>query len=272
MSSYAPVMPPTPLYAAASVRPAYALRFGWTGWMRTALCPPLPEGAARQALLDAWERDGIRLLKSRIADNQLQATFSTRPHVSPVFLAARVKGRLLHAYRTAGIPIQFKRKLAVRSMGETTRTAVERYVRDQLVNADLADPRYLDRMRLHHHQDPDVRLEEPQESDSGRYWYNLHLVWVTADRLRMGGGETPETIREMCLQTARKRRSAIAELSVMPDHVHMAVRVHPEVSPEEMALAVMNNAAWGLGQFRFWQNGYYAGTFGEYTMRAVRHG
>lgn len=41
-------------------------------------------------------------------------------------------------------------------------------------------------------------------------------------------------------------------------------------SPEEIALAFLNNLAYVLGQRRWWEAGYYAGTFGEYGMAAVR--
>jgi len=56
----------------------------------------------------------------------------------------------------------------------------------------------------------------------------------------------------------------------MPDHLHALVRGNPEHSPAEIVLAFQNNTAWKLGQVRFWQDTYYAGTTGEYTMRAVR--
>ena len=41
-------------------------------------------------------------------------------------------------------------------------------------------------------------------------------------------------------------------------------------APETVALGFLNNLAFGLGQRPFWQHGYYAGTFGEYSMAAVR--
>jgi len=32
--------------------------------------------------------------------------------------------------------------------------------------------------------DESIALNQPSESNSGRYWYNLHLVLVVADRAR----------------------------------------------------------------------------------------
>jgi hypothetical protein len=37
-----------------------------------------------------------------------------------------------------------------------------------------------------------------------------------------------------------------------------------------MALAFLNNLAYALGQRPWWEPGYYAGTFGENGMAAVR--
>ena len=58
--------------------------------------------------------------------------------------------------------------------------------------------------------------------------------------------------------------------SLMPDHVHIALRGNIEESPEEIALALMNNTAFAMGQNAIWQNGYYVGSFGEYDVNAVR--
>ncbi len=41
-------------------------------------------------------------------------------------------------------------------------------------------------------------------------------------------------------------------------------------SPQEIALAFLNNLAFALGQKPIWQPSYYVGTFSEYNMDAVR--
>lgn len=56
----------------------------------------------------------------------------------------------------------------------------------------------------------------------------------------------------------------------MPDHVHIALRGNVERSPQEIALAFQNGVAGHMG-CRIWEFNYYVGTFGEYTMDAVRH-
>ena len=57
----------------------------------------------------------------------------------------------------------------------------------------------------------------------------------------------------------------------MPDHVHMVLRGNIAKSPEDIALAMMNNTAFAVGQNAIWQHGFYAGTFfSEYDVRASR--
>jgi hypothetical protein len=48
------------------------------------------------------------------------------------------------------------------------------------------------------------------------------------------------------------------------------LRGNIEHSPEEIAMGLLNNLAFALGQVYVWQPGYYAGTFSEYDMDAVR--
>ena len=62
----------------------------------------------------------------------------------------------------------------------------------------------------------------------------------------------------------------MSTLAVLPDHLHIALRGALEHSPEEIALALLNNLAHVMHQRPWWEAGYYAGTFGEYGMGAVR--
>ncbi len=95
-------------------------------------------------------------------------------------------------------------------------------------------------------------------------------VLVVEHRNRFIDEESLRTIDHWCLRIARKKGYAISTRSVMPNHLHLALRGNIEQSPEEIALAMMNNLAYAFGQNQIWQSSYYAGTFGEYDMDAVR--
>lgn len=263
-------MRPQPLYSPETLRdPAFQLRYGWTGWIAN---PPAPAFDLDQifGLLDpSWETDGLRRLEHHVVDGTWQITFSAKPHISPVFLATRVKGRLKHALRKQGNRLQFSRKLAVRSIGDNTRADVEAYIARQVDKEPFADVRFRDEMREFTVKVRDVDLAEPTATDSGRYWYNLHIVLVVADRRRVVERHQLTILRDTSLRIACKKGWAVSALSVMPDHLHVALRRAVAQSPEEMALSLMNNLAYALGQRRHWEACHYAGTFSEYDMDAV---
>jgi REP element-mobilizing transposase RayT len=261
---------PQPLYAAADLHAAYELRYGWTGWPSDRPFPVDLVGRLLPRIAPEWEGDGIRLLESSLAANQLLLTLSARPHVAPVTLAARVKGRLQHHGRLAGTPLAFSRKVSVRSVGHNHRAQVEAYVGRQAAKEALADERFralLERLCIRR---PEVDLSLPTESRSGRYWYNLHLVLVVAARYRVGDERTLLKVRDTCLRVSAKKGYGVSAVAVMPDHLHLALRGAIEHSPEDVALAFLNNLAFAVGQRRLWESGYYAGTFSEYDLDAVR--
>jgi REP element-mobilizing transposase RayT len=217
-----------------------------------------------------WESDGLRVLESSLAADQLQLTLSSTPQVTPATLAGRVKGRIQHHCRRRGAPIEFSRKLAVRSVGDPTRERVEDYIRNQVANEALADERFREMLASFTVVNPEVDLSVPTETHSGRYWYNLHLVLVVSERYRIGKVANLAKIRDTTLRICVKKGYAISRLAVLPDHLHLAVRGVVTHSPADIALSFLNNLAHVLDQCRWWKAGYYAGTFGEYGMAAVR--
>ena len=93
-------------------------------------------------------------------------TFSAKPCVSPEFLASRVKGRLQHALRAQGKPLQFSRKLAVRSIGDNARADVEAYIARQVDNGAIADARFRQEMREFTVETRGVDLAQPTATGS----------------------------------------------------------------------------------------------------------
>ncbi len=263
-------MIPERLYRPADLRRAYQLRYGWTGWPSKA---PFPDDLLTRVLPDIapeWENEGLRVLESSLAREHIQVTLSTTPQVRPATLASRVKGRLQHHCRRRGTPIDFSRKLAVRSLGDPTRAQVEAYIRNQVPKEALADQQFREMLTSLTVVNPQVDLSQPTETNSGRYWYNLHLVLVVAERYRICEYATLAKIRDAALRICVKKGYAASTLAVLPDHLHLALRGAVTQSPEEIALSFLNNLAHVLDQRPWWEAGYYAGTFGEYGMAAVR--
>ena len=257
------------LYTAHNLRPAFALHYDWTSWPTAGTTLPPQSAAVARESASLWEKDGLRLFEPHATAQKVQILFSVTPQVSPTFFCMRVKGRLQHALRKCGAPVDFSRKVSFRSLGENTSDVVEHYIRGQVGRGDFADPRFREIMRQFTIVCDDVRLAEPSESNSGRYWYDLHLVLVVADRFRITAPEQLGRIRDAALAVAAEGGHRIAALSVMPDHVHMALRGNIERSPEEIALAFQNGLARAAG-CRVWQDGFYVGTFSEYDLNVIR--
>ncbi len=104
----------------------------------------------------------------------------------------------------------------------------------------------------------------------GADWYNLHVVLVVFEQDRVTDRKSLTTIRDGCFKIAAKKGHGIAHLSLLPDHLHLALRGDFEQSPQDIALGFQNNLAYLLGQVRIWDNGFYAGTFSEYDFGAIR--
>lgn len=260
----------TPIYSPENLHGvAYQLRYSWTGWPSRGELPELSP-AVFSALEPLWEADGLRRLEHNWQPQRVQITLSAKPHVSPVFLAARVKGRLQHALRQHGTPTDFSRKVSVRSIGDRRTDHIVEYVRRQVDKEPVVDERFRELLRQYSMSDPSLDFSAPSESLSGRYWYNLHIVLVTQDRERIVDGPRLALVRDQSLGIAAKKGHKIGELSIVPDHLHIALRGDIEQSPQDIALSYLNNLAYALGQNAVWQFGYYAGTFGEYDMGAVR--
>ena len=256
-------------YTNLNLHPAYTLHYDWTGWPTDDTKLPPQIAAIARDTAPLWEQDGLRLLTPCATMDKAQLLFSVTPQISPIFFCMRVKGRLQYALRKTGSAVAFSRKLAFRSLGENTDTVVGHYIRGQVGKEDFADQHLREVMRQFTVTRNEVCLADPAESNSGRYWYNLHLVLVVANRFRITNSERLGRLRDTAFDIAARDGHQIAALSVMPDHVHTALRGNITRSPEEIALAFQNGLAQAIG-CRVWQYGYYVGTFSEYDLDVIR--
>ena len=265
-------MSPKPFYTPDTIRPpAYQLRYNWTGWPSNSYFPDEPNEKFFDELAERCEADGIRLLERTWSRSRILLTTSVKPTVSPTLFTTRMKGRLQHALREKLWPLDFSRKVSMNSVGDADRSTTERYVASQVDKEPLADPGskpFLERFTV---EDEDVDLSKPVATRRGRYWYNLHLVFVVRDRCRIRKPHRLRVIRDGAMRVARAKDHRMSVFSAVPDHVHMALGGAVDQSPEEIALAYMNNLAYFAGH-ALWEDSYYAGTFGEYDMNAVRAG
>ena len=261
------------LYETTNLIPVHRLHYAWTGWPSAGTPLPIPAlrlhgDAAEPDLMAAWAADGLACIAESWSPQQVQLVFRVQPHVAPIAFTQRVKGRLQHALRHCGTPVAFSRKVGMRALGENIDATVQRYVRAQLAHVDLADPRYAQHLADAAIEDATVDLAQPSQTDSGRYWYNLHLVLVTGHRYRAGPELHVDDWGASVQAAARANHCAVRALAVMPDHVHLALRGNIAQSPVEIGVLFQNALAKTTGG-RDWQERFYIGTFGEYSLRVV---
>ncbi len=146
---------PQPLYNPSRVNPAFKLRYTWFGWPTSGYNLRWPVGFLDQ-IKPSWESDGLRLLESHVETTEVRLLFSALPVVSPVYIAARAKGRLAYAMRTSGIKGEFSRKLAVRSIGDNTTAEVQNYISQQVVAEKFVDPKFSEQLQSCTIDFPDV--------------------------------------------------------------------------------------------------------------------
>jgi REP element-mobilizing transposase RayT len=219
---------------------------------------------SRKCLESLWEKDGLRPLEWEWAPERIRILFSTRPDVFPVFLCQRAKGRLQHALRQEGTPVSFSRKVACDSVGNPNEPSVDRYLRDQLDGGDFADPKYRETLATLAFTNPDVKATCPQETSSGRYVFALHVVLVTADRVRLPSEQARK------VRGSLEGMGGIARAAMMPDHLHVAVKGDPGRSPSEIVEEIREQTGRGVGTLGLWMSTSYVGTFGSYGMAAIR--
>jgi putative transposase len=108
-----------------------------------------------------------------------------------------------------------------------------------------------------------------------------HLVFATKGRVGIFGLEIGKRLCEYWLRVAEKHGFAITRCTFLPDHIHLVVRIPPNMSIEQCALSMLNNGEYFVaghagellvraGIDRLWQPSAYAGTTGEFTTALTK--
>jgi len=257
-----------PIYTPANCNPAYQLNWSLSLFWRlhndklgTEWLPSLKM---------ATEKDGVRILEYRNVGSQVsQFLLSTKPATAPQAAIRSVKGRLQYLIRDI-YPKAFQRNYSLHSIGSAKREVIEGYVSTQLGHHKMADRNVQERLAQYQIKNLDVDLSQPVRSSHGLYVYNLHLVLVNSGRWVEIRDDILSKVRNMIINISKKNRYRLSAAGIFPDHIHLTLGSSIGDSPEVVALSFLNNLAYAQGMRPIYQAGYYAGTFGEYDLGAVR--
>jgi putative transposase len=118
-----------------------------------------------------------------------------------------------------------------------------------------------------------------RRSPGGVSWLGLHVVWCPKYRRRILGGRVARRCGELLGQIADEHGRQIVAKEVMPDHVHLFVRVWPSGAPAAVVRAFKGRTARVLHQELphlrnhtkvLWSPSYFAVSVGYVSESTVR--
>ncbi len=259
---------PKPIYTPANCNPAYKLNWSLSIFWRAPVAQP--ESSWLPSLQTATGKDGVNILNHHSAGPQIsQFLISTRPDVVPGDAIRSVKGRLQYLLRDSR-PKAFQRNYSLHSIGSARRAVVESYVATQLDHHRMADRKVQAKLEKYQINNSNSDSARPIQSAHGLFIYNLHLVFVNAGRWVEIRDDILGKVKETIIGTARKYGYRLYAAGIFPDHIHLALGCSINDAPQAVALAFLNNLSYAQGMRPVYQAGYYAGTYGEYDLGAVR--
>jgi REP element-mobilizing transposase RayT len=219
-------------------------------------------------------RYNIEVLEHRAGERDVLLLLSLKPDESVAACTSKLKGQVSKWLRQR-IPTDDKllsRGYFACSTGKSRTEVVEQYLSRQGDHHGYADrvkpPIFVRRFELSNAEEDLVRAEHAATL------LQHHVVLATWWRKGVFGASAAQVNAESWQTVCRQQRAALMKVSFVPDHVHLAVRVHPSVSPNVLTLALMNAAQelmWThfdhdviqAGTPRLWQPSAYLGSYGD---------
>lgn len=233
-----------------------------------------------ETLGDLIEPYGIHLLELATDSIEVRALVSLVPNESVSAAASKMKGRI-SKWLTERLPDESEH--LARGYFAITAGASK---------ADEIDA-YLDRQGEHHGYADRARppvfvrtfaatseMEAELQTDHAMTRLRFHIVLASWQRHGVFNQSSAEAITDQWRQIQSDVRMRLEKVSFVPDHVHLAVTLHPSVDPASAVVALMNagqEVMWH--QFdrdviqasveRLWQPSAYLGSFGDLASNAI---
>lgn len=241
---------------------------------RTYRCQPcLPLASLERAELDALVRPyHLRVLKSASDATDLLAILSLQPTETISSAADKLKGRVSKWLRGSLQLLQPANLLSkgyfACTIGKSRRQAVEKYLSQQGehhgYNQRQLPPIFVDQYELNAE---DLAGISPKHAVVVA---QFHIVLATSRRHGIFGSQEGRRIAAEWRRLQEALSFALIKVSFVPDHVHIALRAHPAMSPVEIVAGLMNSAQEvvskeliSAGLERLWQPGVYLGSYGD---------
>lgn len=235
--------------------------------------PVLSAIELRNLISGICERHEYHVLECRSYPAQLRLLVSLRPHQAVAKVIQTIKTNSSRELKLG--PRLWARGYFAQSVGQVRINAVRKYLEKQSTHHGY-NSRWLPPVYRY-------RVRQPVELTASHAVFDLshHLVLSTRWRKCIFGSEAGRALTDYWLRVASKRHFAIDQVSTVPDHVHLIVRIVPSMSIEECALLLMNNGQYFMGANypelliearidQLWHSSAYAGTCGRYTTGLIQ--
>jgi len=262
---------PDPRYTSNNIKRAFQLNWHLSLFPRDDVVGKMPQLVeSLDALREATEKDGVRILRTKTGQKNTQLFFlSSKPNVMPSQIVRSVKGRLQYVIRDA-VPKAFQRNFHLASVGSASADTVRQYVRRQTEHHQMADPKVQKRFEeVGRFEDASIDLVAEQTNAYGRFCLAYHFAFTRTQRWSEIDVGAIEAWKKVALRSVEKHGGHVGECSVLADHMHVLVQAPMSISPELLALSIMNNLTF-IEARECLQSGYYVGTIGLYGRGAVK--
>lgn len=125
-------------------------------------------------------------------------------------------------------------------------------------------------------------MVEYRESGHAGCDIKYHVLWGTKYRYKILRGRVAERARELIRQSCNARDVVIARGAISPDHIHMLLRVPPNLAPAkvvhyikgrssrllQMEFPELGKRYWGQ---HLWARGYFCATVGAVDEKTIKH-
>src|SRR5438132_1721672 len=221
----------------------------------------------------------IRVLECATDATDFLVQVSLKPSETISACASKLKGQVSKWLRQ-GLELNQPTDLLSKgyfgcTVGKSTREAVERYLNDQAehhaYDKRVLPPVYVNNYALT--DDDAIRISPRHAFVVAQF----HLVLSTSFRHGVFGSQEGQRVAANWRKLQTDLRFALLKVSFVPDHVHVALRMHPELSPAEVVAALMNSARQVMERElvvarldRLWQPSAYVGGYGDLASPQIR--
>lgn len=213
----------------------------------------------------------IHILKCKATNHDVRLLVSLRPSDAAAAAEGRIKGQAAKWLRQQSGE-RFARGYFACTSGKSTANQVDAYLASQGEHHGYSNrglpPVFVETFPLSASEER--RLQSPHACCSLRF----HVVLATWMRRGVFGASAGAAITNAWRALEGGEKFALLKVSFVPDHVHLAVRLHPSAVPGGVVVALMNAAqrvvwrdfasdAIQARVERLWQPTAYLGSFGE---------